>query len=60
MNAAARKAPATPTITVLVHPGQTLPEALGLSPDTPLIAVPMYSLLTIKRGRWYVEVKHGQ
>lgn len=49
------------TVTLLTRPGQSLPEALGLSPETPLIDCGLRGALTIRNGRRYIEqeVRHG-
>ena len=57
MSTKAGQAPAT--VTHLLRSGQSLPEALGYAPETPLRLVPINSLLTIHRRRWSVEVRHG-
>jgi hypothetical protein len=45
--------------TILSQPGQSLPEALGLPPETRLVDTGICSPMTIKRGRRIVEVRHG-
>ena len=48
------------TVTLLTRPGQSLPEALGLPPETRLIDCGLRGALTIRRGRRYIEVRHGR
>jgi hypothetical protein len=43
--------------TVLTAPGQSLPDALGLPPDTRLIDCGICSPMTVKRGRKRVQVR---
>ena len=43
--------------TVLTAPGQSLPNALGLPPDTRLIDSGICSPMTVKRGRKRVQVR---
>lgn len=45
--------------TVKSMPGQSLPDALGLPPETLMINTPICSAMTIKRGRRVLEVMHG-
>ena len=45
------------TVTLLTRPGQPLPEALGLPPETPLIECGLRGALTIRRGRRYIEIE---
>lgn len=43
--------------TILLQRGQSLPDALGLPRDTRFTDTPIRSLLTIKGGRRYLEVR---
>jgi len=43
--------------TVLLQRGQSLPEALGLPRETRFIDTPIRSLMTIKAGRRFLEVR---
>ncbi|MDQ7987032.1 hypothetical protein QYS36_18995 [Pseudomonas sp. G34] len=45
--------------TILLQRGQSLPDALGLPRDTRFTDTPIRSLLTIKGGRRYLEVRNG-
>lgn len=45
--------------TVLLQRGQSLADALGLPLETRFIDTPIRSLLTIKGGRRYLEVRNG-
>lgn len=42
---------------VLVKPGQSLPDALGLPPETRFVDSGICSPMTIKRGRKALEVR---
>lgn len=46
--------------TVLSAPRQSLPEALGLPPDTPLHQAGLRSPVTIRKGRKWVEIHSGK
>lgn len=45
------------TVTLLTRPGQSLPEALGLPPETRLIDCGLRGALTIRRGRRYIAIE---
>lgn len=47
----------TRPMVVLLHPDQSLPEALGLPPETRLIDTPICSPMTMRGGRRYVSVQ---
>lgn len=44
-------------IGLLIARGQSLPDALGLSPDTRLVDTPIRGAMTIRGGRRVVEVR---
>lgn len=44
---------------LLVMRGQSLPDALGLSPDTRLVDTPIRGAMTIRGGRRVLEVRCG-
>lgn len=42
---------------IQLRPGQTLPEALGLPPETRLIDTPICSAMTIRGARRYLSIQ---